>query len=177
MTDPPTIEQLIEPHRKALGISYEAYRNHVVRQLALCNLLGADRFDSDTRLALTVAGAFHDIGIWTDRTWDYLHPSLALAEAWLREQGRDDLVPLVARMVLEHHGLSARGAADDPVEVFRRADVIEVWLGIRRYGVSFRNYRRLLRDHPERGFHLMLIREFFRNLVKHPLRPLPMFRR
>lgn len=176
MADEPTIEELIEPHRDALGDAYEAYRNHVVRQLALCNLLGADRFDTDTRLAIVVAGAFHDIGIWTERTWDYLDPSLALATSWLEANSREDLAPLVSRMVLEHHGVRARGPADDPVEVFRRADVIEVWLGLRRYGVRLSDYRRLLKDHPERRFHLLLIAEFFKNLVRHPLRPLPMFR-
>ncbi|MGB0890336.1 MAG: hypothetical protein ACPGWS_08650, partial [Solirubrobacterales bacterium] len=149
---------------------------HVLRQLELCELLGGDRIDADTRLAWRISGAFHDLGIWTAKTWDYLEPSLAIAEQWLTENDRDDLQPVVARMVREHHGMRARGTPTDPIEIFRRADVIEVWLGIRRYGVSLGDYRALLKQYPERGFHLTLVREFLKNIVKHPLKPLPMFK-
>lgn len=176
MVELPSPEALLEPFRDDLGRQYDAYRNHVLRQRALCDLLGAEKCESDTRLALTIAAAFHDLGIWTDKTWDYLEPSLAIADGWLTANGRDDLRPLVARLIREHHGLRARGSADDPVEIFRRADVIEVGLGLRRYGVSFASYRELLREHPTHGFHRFLIGQFFKNLIRHPLKPAPMFK-
>lgn len=176
MSELPSIESLIEPHRAELGKHYDAYRNHVLRQLAFCEQLGGDQISDDTRFAWQIAGAFHDLGIWSEKTWNYLEPSAALAERWLIENGREDLTPIVARMVHEHHGLRARGDATDPVEVFRRADVIEVWLGLRRYGLPFSAYRKQLKLHPESGFHMTLIAEFFKYLPKHPLRPLPMFR-
>lgn len=176
MVEPPSVESLLEPYREDLGRHYAAYRNHVLRQLALCDLLGVDQTDPDTRIALKVAAVFHDLGIWTERTWDYIEPSLDLAEHWLMDNGRDDLKPIVARLIREHHGLSARGEAKDPVEVFRRADVIEVWFGLRRYGLPYAEYRKQLKLHPEAGLHTMIVTKFFKNLVRHPLRPLPMFK-
>lgn len=176
MREPPSIESLIEPYRADLGRHYDAYRNHVLRQLAFCEQLGGDAISDDTRTAWTIAGAFHDLGIWSDKTWDYLEPSNAIAERWLDDNGRDDLKPIVARMVREHHGLRARGDATDPVEVFRRADVIEVWLGLRRYGLPFSSYREQLKLHHEAGFHAALVVEFFKNLIRHPLKPVPMFK-
>ena len=32
---------------------------------------------------IAVATAFHDLGIWTDGTFDYLQPSVRLASAYL----------------------------------------------------------------------------------------------
>lgn len=176
MNEIPSIESLIEPYRSDLGKKYDAYRNHVLRQLAFCEQLGGAEITHDTRFAWTIAGAFHDLGIWSDKTWDYLGPSNAIAQRWLSENGREDLQPIVARMVHEHHSLRARGDATDPVEVFRRADVIEVWFGLRRYGLPFRAYRAQLKLHHEAGFHAALVVEFFKNLVRHPLKPAPMFK-
>lgn len=176
MVETPSIESLIEPFREDLGKHYEAYRNHVLRQLAFCEQLGGEAISDDTRMAWTIAGAFHDLGIWSDRTWDYLEPSNTIAQDWLTANGREDLKPIVARMVREHHGLRARGKATDPVEVFRRADVIEVWFGLRRYGLPLSAYREQLKLHREAGFHAVLVVEFFKNLFRHPLRPAPMFK-
>lgn len=172
----PSIEQLLEPWRPQLGTAAAGYENHVRRVLALCEHLSLGAAEPDTRLAWTVAGAFHDLGIWSDGTWDYIEPSVALATRWLGDSGRTDLEPLVARMIREHHGLRARGPADDPVEIFRRADVIDVWLGIRRYGVPLSSYRRLMQLHADRGFHPTLIKLFAKNLVRRPLKPAPMFK-
>lgn len=167
---------MIEPHRSALGGAYDAYLNHVQRTLACCRLLSPGEVAAETELAWTVAGAFHDLGIWTDNTWDYLEPSVALAEDWLDENDRRDLAPIVGRMIREHHGLRRRGQKDDPVEIFRRADVIDVWLGLRRYGVKLGDYRQLLREFPDSGFHTTLIKLFAANFVRRPWKPAPMFK-
>ena len=172
----PSIEELLQPWRPQLGPAAAGYENHVHRVLALCEHLSHGAADGETRLAWTVAGAFHDLGIWSDGTWDYIEPSVALAARWLGDNDRADLEPLVARMIREHHGLTARGPAGDPVEIFRRADVIDVWLGVRRYGVPLSSYRRLMQLHADRGFHPTLIKLFAKNLVRKPLKPAPMFK-
>lgn len=174
-----TVDRLLAPWRDALGGDREAYENHVYRVLALCDALADQRGlrpDADTRLSWLVAGAFHDLGMWSARTWDYLDPSTHLARTWLAANGRDDIVPVVERMIREHHGVRARGAPEDPVEIFRRADVIDVWLGTRRYGLGRRRYRELMRSYPDSGFHRHLAGRFIRNVGKSPLKPLPMFR-
>src|SRR5712671_5378177 len=60
---------------------------------------------------IAVATAFHDLGIWTDGTFDYLGPSVRLARAYLTECGHPEKwVAEVERMILEHHELSASQA-------------------------------------------------------------------
>src|SRR5665647_1115347 len=127
----PTLDDLLQPWHDALGRDRRAYENHVRRILALCESVAAAAAvpaSDEVRHAWLVAAAFHDLGIWSAGTWDYLDPSVALAQAWLTEHEQDELVPLVTRMIREHHGLRPRGPATDPVEIFRRADVVDVWL-------------------------------------------------
>ena len=177
--DETAIAAMLQPWLDAIGGDLAGYGNHVRRVRELCNVLSAKQgleVDQDTQLAWTVAGAFHDLGIWSAGTWDYIDPSVKLACDWLDSNDRADLAPLVTRMIREHHGIRARGPADDPVEIFRRADLTDVWLGLRRYGIGISRYRDLLRAHPDAGFHLNLTKLFLRNLRHHPLRPAPMFR-
>jgi putative acetyltransferase len=65
----------IRGHREALGHDLPAYENHVVRVLRFVAALGGELSEP-----LVVAAAFHDLGIWTARTFDYLEPSVELAE-------------------------------------------------------------------------------------------------
>jgi hypothetical protein len=174
-----TVDSLLEPWLETLGRDRDAYENHVCRVLALCGMLAAKdglEADPDTRLAWLVAAVFHDLGIWSDGTWDYIDPSVHLAHTWLAHNQREDLVQQVERMIREHHGVRARGNATDPVEIFRRADLIDVWLCVRSYGVGRKRYRAILRRHPYSGFHRRLVVVFLRHFVRRPWDPLPMFR-
>lgn len=119
---------------------------------------------------------FHDLGIWTDDTFDYLVPSIDLAAARLEQEGRDDLIDLVTRMIDNHHKITPAGPKDDPVEIFRRADTIDVMLGLRRFGVPFKRVREIQRAHPDEGFHLRLVELTAKRTAGHPLSPLPMFK-
>ena len=76
------IEDILKQHRGELNIDYDKYRNHVYRVFNFTLLLyDADKKDTD---ALAVAAAFHDIGIWTAGTMDYLTPSVALAKEYIK---------------------------------------------------------------------------------------------
>ncbi|WP_205945820.1 hypothetical protein [Pedobacter hiemivivus] len=39
-----------------------------------------------------IAAVYHDIGIWTDRTIDYLDPSIVQANNYLREIGKAEWI-------------------------------------------------------------------------------------
>jgi len=156
-----------------LGCDFAAYRNHVYRTLNLCVAI-AGRVEIEK---IAVASAFHDLGIWTDRTFDYLPPSIALAQRYLAGRGREDWIPEVERMIGDHHKITASAA--DPgslVEAFRRADWIDVTRGIRRFGVPRPFVARLFATWPSAGFHRRLVALTLDRLRSHPLSPLPMVR-
>ena len=45
-------------------------------------ILAGNGANSDSKIA--VAAVFHDIGIWSNKTFDYLEPSVALAREYLK---------------------------------------------------------------------------------------------
>ena len=55
---------------------------------------------------VAIAAAFHDLGIWTDRTFDYLTPSAALARAYLAGSGRSEWIPEITETIFSHHKVS-----------------------------------------------------------------------
>ncbi|MDF2446836.1 MAG: metal dependent phosphohydrolase [Moraxellaceae bacterium] len=172
----PDLDELFSPWVDALGKDYPGYRNHVERLLGICELLAGDAWKGMDPMAFRVAAVYHDIGIWSDRTFDYLAPSSTRAEAYLRQHGHEALVPVVDAMIQQHHKLRPAGSAHDPVEIFRRADWVDVTLGLLHFTISRADYRALLRRHPDAGFHWNLVKLTGRRALTNPLSPLPMFR-
>lgn len=176
------IERRLAPWTGHLGADRTAYRNHALRVLAICDALhGASPLaatgpaPSSTEEYLTAA-AFHDLGIWSAGTFDYLAPSAELARDWLTGHRRDDLGPLVDAMIGEHHKLRSAGTPTSAVEVFRRADTTDVTLGVLRFGLPRRHYSTLLRQWPDAGFHRRLVALTLARARRHPTSPLPMFK-
>ena len=171
----PTVDTILWGHRQALGRDFDAYRNHAHRVAHLC-IAQAER-DHDQIERIAVAAAFHDLGIWTERTFDYLQPSMTLAADHLAASGRPGWIPEVAAMILEHHKvLPYRGEAAWLVESFRRADWIDVSFGVVGFGVPRRVLERLVARWPRAGFHRRLAQLEARRLLTHPWNPLPMVR-
>ena len=77
-TSIPTVSAVLENHASALGRDFIAYRNHVYRVANLCLEIagGGDGVELEK---IAVAAVFHDLGIWTNHTFDYIAPSVALA--------------------------------------------------------------------------------------------------
>ena len=125
LSDVPTLDALLQSHVAELGGDFTGYRNHAYRVLNLCVDFSAD---SPSRLEkIAVAAAFHDMGIWTDKTFDYLRPSAALATTYLRDSGNETWTTEIGEMILEHHKVSSyRRNTGSLVEPFRRADWVDV---------------------------------------------------
>ena len=95
-----TIDALLDPHRADLGSDYDGYRNHALRVALFAQaLLGDPAWDEK----IVIAAAFHDLGIWTAHTWDYLAPSAALARDHLAVAGlmawSDDIVAAITALL------------------------------------------------------------------------------
>ena len=85
LTSIPTIDRVLHEHASELGHDFVAYRNHVYRVVNLCAVMVKDDDDLEK---IAVAAVFHDLGIWTNRTFDYIAPSIARAREYLTVHGR-----------------------------------------------------------------------------------------
>ena len=100
LTDVATLNRVIAAHAGELRDDLIGYRNHAYRVLNLCVALGTA--DADTE-RIVVAAAYHDLGVWTHGTFDYLQPSAGLAAAHLRAEGKEECIPEVTEMIRQHH--------------------------------------------------------------------------
>lgn len=171
----PLAEQIIQSFASDLGADLPAYRNHVCRVLNYFAALT----DAQGPLpeAVLIAAAFHDIGIWTDQTFDYLQPSVRRAKAYLAERGLTHLEAEVEAVIVEHHKIRRyRAAHAASVEAYRQADLVDVSLGLIRFGIPASFIRSVQAAFPNAGFHQHLLALTARQLCRTPLRPLPMMR-
>lgn len=174
LTSVPTIDEVLHDHVAELGSDFTGYRNHVYRVVNLCAAMVEDRDDLEK---IAVAAVFHDLGIWTNKTFDYIAPSVALARGYLATHGRAAWTAEIERMIAEHHKVtSSRANPDSLVEPFRRADWIDVTRGLRTFGVSRPLIRSVLGAWPSAGFHWRLVQLTGERFRTHPLTPLPMVR-
>ncbi|MNK78132.1 hypothetical protein D3C87_977510 [compost metagenome] len=102
---------------------------------------------------------------------------MALAVDYLETRQRPELIDEVSALILEHHKVRPyRFANATTVEAFRRADLIDVSLGLVRFGLPRAYIKTVQSTFPDHGFHGMLMRQSVRQFLRSPLRPLPMFR-
>jgi hypothetical protein len=174
----PLLDDILAQWQSRLGEAHVAYRNHCYRvlNLALAYLpAGAD--DLEARDKLAVALAFHDLGIWSDGTIDYLAPSRARARAWLADNGREAWGEEVEAIIEQHHRIRRVPAAAGPLaEAVRKADWADVSLGLLRRGLPRGLLAQLRARFPNAGFHRRLLALAGRRLLRKPWSPLPMLR-
>lgn len=171
----PVADFLLDRHAACIGRDLPGYRNHVYRLINLVDLI--EPIDPYSEEVVGIAAVFHDVGLWTECTWNYIPPSVAAAEHWLATAGLGVLIPVVRDIIENHHRILPCPAALDPlVEAFRRADWCDVTLGLRTGGIDRRSYREILGVFPSAGFHRRLAALAIRNACARPWRPFPMMR-
>ena len=171
LTRIPTIDDVLTDHATALGDDSLAYRNHVYRIVNLCvAIVGGSELEK-----MAVAGVFHDLGIWTNGTFDYIAPSIALARDYLGARAREPWTAEIEGMIADHHKITPSTADPDSlIEAFRRADWIDVTRGLRRFGIPRPFVAHLFATWPDAGFHWRLLTLTLDRFRRHPLTPLPM---
>ncbi|MFZ5605458.1 MAG: hypothetical protein ACOY7J_23610 [Pseudomonadota bacterium] len=174
------IDSILAEWQPVLGADYEGYRNHVVRMVTFCLMLrrlaSQDVSEEDQR-KIEIAGCFHDIGLWTGNTLDYLSPSLPPARRYLAAQGLDGWSSEIEQMILLHHKVTPVQDSEPALaELFRRGDLVDFSLGAVRFGLPGKVVRKVQAIFPNAGFHKMLARRSARWAVQHPLNPLPMLK-
>jgi len=173
VTSIPIVDGVLDQYAPMLGNDFIGYRNHVHRVVNLCVAVTPGSRDNLEKIA--VAAAFHDLGIWTDHTWDYVAPSISLAREYLAIHSRADWIPEIEAMIANHHKITrVQAHSDGLVEGFRRADWVDVSYGLRRFGVTRPFIKSLFTTWPSAGFHWRLVQFEAAWLPRHPLTPLPM---
>lgn len=171
------ITELLKPYQSTIGKHYLPYKNHVHRVVNLALALHNKPTEED-KMKIAIAGVFHDIGLWTAKTFNYLNPSIEEAIKYLLSSGRDHWIEEVSLIINMHHKLSSyKGPFRQNVESFRRADLADVSKGLFRFGLSKEMLKENFKMFPMAGFMKILVGMFFSNLFKHPLRPLPMLKK
>jgi hypothetical protein len=168
-----TIDDVLNEHATSLRGDFLGYRNHVYRIVNLCvAIVGRSELEK-----IAVAAVFHDLGIWTNGTFDYIAPSIALAHDYLVARAREDWTAEIEGMIANHHKITPSTADPDSlIEAFRRADWIDVTRGLRRFGMSRPFVACLFATWPSAGFHRRLVTLTLERFRSHPLTPLPMVR-
>jgi hypothetical protein len=170
------VDDILGKFQLTIGRDFEAYRNHVYRVINLC--YSASDLSENEKDKIQIAACFHDIGIWTASTLDYLSPSEKVASDYLRAVGKQAWVAEITEMIEMHHRIrSYASSASRLVELFRRADIADFSLGLFPMGHSRKLITGLKSAFPNRGFHWRLVQLGSLWLLRHPLNPLPMFRR
>ena len=171
----PLLDELLQQHAAALGADLTAYRNHCCRVINFCAALTAS--DAERLKKMQIAAAFHDLGIWTDGTFDYLDPSEQRARTYLTQQNQMDAAPEIGAMIQQHHKVTPYSRdPEDLAEAFRKADLVDVSGGLITFGIP-RAFVREVRAHfPNAGFHKRLVQLSGKRLLSHPLSPMPMMR-
>lgn len=171
----PEIDELLSRWREPLDGDYNAYRGHVYRVFNYCRILAGNGANSDSKFA--VAAVFHDIGIWSNKTFDYLEPSVALAREYLKDTQRSFGESAVSHMILYHHKMRPYRSKDGRlVEAFRRADRVDVSGGRFRSGLDHGFIRIVRAEFPSAGFHRRVLQLSLKWALRHPLNPLPVMK-
>lgn len=173
VTELPQLDDILAQHGPQLGGDFAGYRNHCYRVANYCIALAP----TESRETIGVAAAFHDLGIWTDGTFDYLEPSRQRARQWLQSRDCRLLGGPIEAMICQHHKIRPyRGDEGPLVEVFRRADWVDVSRGMFSAGLPRKFLTEVFARFPNAGFHRALFRFTCRQFIQRPLRPLPMMR-
>ena len=167
------IDDILGSRKDIIGPDYAGYRNHVCRMVRFCLVQGD--LSEEERQKVIIAGCFHDIGIWTAGTFDYLPPSIVEANEYLERNGLEEWTPEISLMIDQHHKLHEY-QTDPLTEVFRKGDLVDFSLGIVKCGVSVDYIRQVKAEFPNAGFHKFLVRLAGRWFCRHPLNPVPVLK-
>ena len=167
------ITNILSSYKNELGPNFEKYHNHCCRVFVFAAILSNATEYEQKQLA--IASAFHDIGIWTANTLDYLQPSIELAEKYLNQHQLAQWTESVKDIIDNHHKLTPF-KNNSLAESFRKADLIDLTFGFIKFGISSAQINENKKLYPSLGFQPYIFKEVLKNIVKHPLNPMPIMK-
>lgn len=169
------IDEILGKWKSEIGSDYTGYKNHVYRMVNFTFAL--HDFKEEERQKIIIAGCFHDIGIWTADTFDYLPPSIDSAKKYLSQNNLENWVSEIELMIDMHHKLGKYKSESYPtIEAFRQGDLVDFSLGIVKCGLPKDYVKSVKNQFPNAGFHQGLVKLAGRWFCKHPLNPIPVLK-
>jgi len=171
----PLVENILDKWKSRLGNDLDGYKNHVYRMINFSFALS--KLNDEQREKIIIAGCFHDLGIWSDDTFDYLPPSIVLAKNYLEQNNLASWIPEIELMIAMHHKLNKFEDKTDALsETFRRGDLVDFSLGFVKCGLPKAFIKDVKRQFPNAGFHKKLVKLAGKWFCRHPLNPLPVLK-
>lgn len=164
------ITNILSSYKSELGANFEKYHNHCCRVFIFASILS--NASEEEKKQLAIASAFHDMGIWTANTFDYLEPSIKLAEKYLNQHQLDNWFENVKEIINNHHKLTSF-KKNHLAESFRKADLIDLTFGFIKFRISPIKITETKKLYPSLRFQSYIFKKVLKNIVRHPLNPLP----
>lgn len=172
----PLANEILDAWKIELGNDFLGYKNHVYRMINFCFALRQE-FNEEEREKIIIAGCFHDLGIWTNKTFDYLPPSIVLAKDYLKQNKLENWSNEIELMIDMHHKLGVYQDSQNPlIETFRQGDLVDFSLGLMKCGLPKTYIKNVKKQFPNAGFHKCLVRLASGWIFKHPLNPIPVLK-
>lgn len=176
----PYLEELFHPWKAVIGSDFQGYRNHVYRMVQFCWALKkakGETLTDEEKQKIMIAGVYHDIGIWPQKTLDYIAPSVSPALIFLEEQGLSKWKQEITLMIENHHKFREyKGEYPELVELFRQGDVIDFTLGVGKFHLPKSFIVKMKKTIPNAGFHMGLLKKGCKWSLFNPLNPVPMMK-
>ena len=171
----PVVEEILGNWKNTIGSDYAGYKNHVYRLINFCFV--QHRLSEEERAKIIIAACFHDLGLWSHGTFDYLRPSVSMAKQYLSQNNLESWSSEVALMIDMHHKLMKYEQPESRlIEVFRRGDLVDFSWGIVKCGIPNAFIQFIRARLPNAGFHCAVMRHAGRWFLQHPLNPLPVLK-
>jgi hypothetical protein len=167
------LEEILGEWENELGKDFLGYKNHVYRMINFC--FAQNNFNDEEREKIIIAGCFHDLGIWSDDTFDYLQPSVLLAKNYLQKNNLEHWAAEIELLIDTHHKLG-KYTKNTLVETFRKGDLVDFSLGFIKCGLPKSYVKSVIAEFPNAGFHKALVKLAGGWIWKHPLNPLPVLK-
>ena len=147
------IDDILYEWKETIGEDFEGYKNHVYRMVNYCLVL--KECTEEEKNKVYIAGCFHDIGIWTKGTINYIPPSVAAANDYLSKNDLLQWENEISQMIDEHHKINkCKNNEFDLVEVFRKGDLVDFSLGFINSGIPKSYIKDIKSTFPNSGFHI-----------------------
>ena len=170
------IESILKNYKQIIGNDYEAYRGHCHRIYNYIVLMkrSAELTQQDNYI-LEIAIPFHDLGIWTAHTMDYLQPSFEAASTFVKQNKLDVDLFVLKTIIVNHHKLTF--VKDNKLaELLRKADMLDLSFGRLKSSLTKEELDCIKASFPYKGFQLVIFKKLMKHALKNITNPFPMLK-
>mmetsp|Transcript_85636 Transcript_85636/g.105116 ORF Transcript_85636/g.105116 Transcript_85636/m.105116 type:complete len:219 (+) Transcript_85636:42-698(+) len=182
ITEIDIFDTILDDYKSVINDQYNPYKNHCYRVINYFNLFWPINTTNNNIILEKVAlsAVFHDIGLWTENTVDYIDPSVHEAQEYLKNNNKTDMIKDVSSMIDLHHKIRSIDMSEYPnngelIETFRKSDWIDVTQGMLRFGLNKNDIKNIQITFPNLGFHDNLNR-LAKQAVMNRQNPIPMYK-